>query len=116
MKKISALAGAGGSSQGTLVAGGSVIQAKLVAVAATTVVAGGAAAENARPRSNDEPVSATEPWRHRMSAAPTHQHGRAARHRPHAPARRPTAPGEGKAGAAAESRPPMSRRSSRRRR
>ena len=49
MKKISALAGAGGCSQGTIAAGGSVIQAKLVAVAATTVVAGAATAERAAP-------------------------------------------------------------------
>ena len=57
MKKISALAGAGGSSQGTIVAGGSVIQAKLVAVAATTVVAGAATAERAVSQ-DDEPVTA----------------------------------------------------------
>ena len=47
MKKISTVAGASGGSQGTLVAGGSVVQAKLVAVAATTVVAGAATAERA---------------------------------------------------------------------
>jgi RNA polymerase sigma factor (sigma-70 family) len=72
VKKVSALAGAGGSSQGSLVAGGSVIQAKLVAVAATTVVVGGAAAENAASR-NDEPVSATERGAIGVSVAPTHQ-------------------------------------------
>jgi RNA polymerase sigma factor (sigma-70 family) len=52
-KKVSAVAGASGGSQGTLVAGGGLVQAKLVAVAATTVVAGATTAERAA--SNDGP-------------------------------------------------------------
>jgi RNA polymerase sigma-70 factor (ECF subfamily) len=47
LKKASTVAGASGGGQGTLVAGGSVVQAKLVAVAATTVVAGAATADRA---------------------------------------------------------------------
>lgn len=60
VKKVSAVAGAGGSGQGTVVAGGSVLQAKLVAVAATTVVAGTAAVERANSQ-GDEPVTAGQP-------------------------------------------------------
>ena len=60
VRKVSGLAGAGGSTQGTIVAGGTAIQAKLVAVAATTVVAGAATAERAVSES-DEPVNAGVP-------------------------------------------------------
>jgi RNA polymerase sigma factor (sigma-70 family) len=56
LKKVSTVAGASGGSQGTLVAGGSIVQAKLVAVAATTVVAGAATADRAA--SNDGPGDA----------------------------------------------------------
>lgn len=45
VKKVSAFAGGSGGGQGTVAVGGSVMQAKLVAVAATTVVAGAATAE-----------------------------------------------------------------------
>ena len=56
LKKASTVAGASGGSQGTLVAGGSIVQAKLVAVAATTVVAGAATVDRAA--SNDGPGDA----------------------------------------------------------
>jgi RNA polymerase sigma factor (sigma-70 family) len=59
MRKLSGLASATGG-QGAAVAGGSVVQAKLVAVAATTVVAGAATAERAT--SNDQdPAKAEQP-------------------------------------------------------
>lgn len=60
IRKISGIASATGGSQGTIVAGGSVIQAKLIAVAATTLVAGAATAERAVSQ-NDAPVTAGQP-------------------------------------------------------
>ncbi len=53
VRKVTALAGGAGGSSGTVVAGGTVVQAKLVAIAATTVVAGAATAEQAA--SDNEP-------------------------------------------------------------
>jgi RNA polymerase sigma factor (sigma-70 family) len=55
VRKVSALAGGAGGSSGTVVAGGSLVQAKLVAIAATTVVAGAATAERAG--SDNEPAA-----------------------------------------------------------
>ena len=94
MKKISALAGAGGSSQGTIVAGGSVIQAKLVAVAATTVVAGAATAERAVSQ-DDEPVTAGQGPAAALAAAPAVHHAVPLDVDDMLPARRPPEAGQG---------------------
>ncbi len=73
LKKASALSGLGGSSQGTLAAGGGMVQAKLVAVAATTVVAGAATAGRATSGEHDPVASGQAPVPALVAATPVPQ-------------------------------------------